>query len=84
MSKRNRKHNNTNTVYLDSALLERDFSYQRPVRMEKVSKIVAEFDPLLVNTLKVSLRNGHYYVFDGSHTLEALKIVKGKEHFPVE
>ena len=81
---RNRNHNGTNTVYLDSANLERDFSYQRPVRMEKVNKIVAEFDPLLVNTLKVSLRDGHYYVFDGSHTLEALRIVKAKEHFPVQ
>ena len=86
MSKRNRNrnHNNINLVYLDSAVLERDFSYQRPVRMEKVNKIVTEFDPLLVNTLKVSLRDGHYYVFDGSHTLEALRIVKTKEHFPVE
>ena len=56
MSKRNRNrnHNNINVVYLDSAVLERDFSYQRPVRMEKVNKIVTEFDPLLVNTLKVS------------------------------
>lgn len=84
MNKRNRNRNSTNVVHLDAALLERDFSYQRPVRMEKVNKIVAEFDPLLVNTLKVSLRNGRYYVFDGSHTLEALRIVKGKEHFPVE
>lgn len=84
MSRKNRNRRNTNTVYLDSALLERDFSYQRPVRMEKVNKIVAEFNPLKVNTLKVSLRDGHYYVFDGSHTLEALKIVKGKDHFPVE
>jgi hypothetical protein len=83
MSRRNKKRN-TNTVYLDSGILERDFSYQRPVRMEKVNKIVAEFNPLKVNTLKVSLRDGHYYVFDGSHTLEVLKIVKGKEHFPVE
>ena len=58
MSRRNRRHNNQSiaTVYLDSASLERDFSYQRPVRMERVNKILAEFDPLLVNTLKVSLR----------------------------
>lgn len=86
MSRRNRRHNNQSiaTVYLDSASLERDFSYQRPVRMERVNKILAEFDPLLVNTLKVSLRDGHYYVFDGSHTLEVLKIVNAKEHFPVE
>ncbi len=88
MSRRNRNRNRSNSsiniVFLDSALLKRDFSYQRPVRMEKVNKIVSEFDPLLVNTLKVSLRDGNYYVFDGSHTLEALRIVKGTEHFPVE
>ncbi len=88
MSRRNRNRNRSNNsiavVHLDSAVLERDYSYQRPVRMEKVNKIISEYDPLLVNTLKVSLRDGHYYVFDGSHTLEALRIIKGTEHFMVE
>ena len=78
------KASNNSTVFLDSAILERDFSYQRPVRMTKVNKIVSGFNPDVVNALKVSLRDGHYYVFDGSHTLEALKKINGKESFPVE
>ena len=95
-SRRKNRHNNamkekeTNTMEnktsmetLDSAVLERDFTYQRPVNMNRVREIVAEFDKDLVNILKVSFRDGHYYVFDGSHTLEALRIVNAKEHFPV-
>lgn len=73
----------TSMESLDSAILERDFSYQRPVNMNRVREIVSCFDPDLVNILKVSFRDGHYYVFDGSHTLEALRIVNKKEHFPV-
>ncbi len=73
----------TSMEALDSAILERDFSYQRPVNMNRVREIVAEFDPNLVNILKVSYRDGHYYVFDGSHTLEVLRILNGKEHFPI-
>lgn len=85
MSKRNRRRNrNKNTVFLNSQLLERDFSYQRPVDMNKVNKILSEFDKDLVNTLKVSLRDGHYYVFDGSHTLEALRLKNGTDNFMVE
>ena len=87
MNNQNKEMNNmeikTCMVSLDSALLERDFSYQRPVNMNRVKEIVAEFDPDLVNILKVSFRDGHYYVFDGSHTLEALRIVNAKEHFQV-
>lgn len=73
----------TSMENLDAAVLERDFTYQRPVNMNRVREIVAQFDPDLVNILKVSFREGHYYVFDGSHTLEALRIVNGKDHFPV-
>ena len=68
--------------YLDSDKLEKD-SYQRPTDPARVRKIVDEFDPALVNLLKVSLRDGHYYIFDGAHTLAALKIVHRKEKFPV-
>lgn len=91
--RRNRQYNNqmkkentemmTSMETLDASILERDFSYQRPVNMNRVREIVDQFDADLVNILKVSFRDGHYYVFDGSHTLEALRMVNGKEHFPV-
>ena len=44
---------------------------------------MSQFDPALVNLLKVSARDGHYYVFDGGHTLAALRMVNGKKDFPV-
>lgn len=53
--------------------LEIDPTYQRPLNVVTVKHIIANFNPDLVNVLKVSYRDGHYYVFDGQHTLEALK-----------
>lgn len=47
-------------------------SYQRAVDFARVKKIVANFNPNLVNPVKVSARDGKYYVFDGQHTLRAL------------
>lgn len=68
---------------LSSARLELDYTYQRPTEPERVRSIVSQFDPALVNLLKVSVRDGHYYVFDGGHTLAALRMVNGKKDFPV-
>ena len=34
-------------------------TYQRELRVNRVRKIVAKFDPRLVNPPKVSYRNGH-------------------------
>lgn len=51
--------------------------YQRRLNKTKVAKIVKEFDPLLVNRCKVSFRDGRYYVFDGQHTIAALKVKHG-------
>ena len=68
---------------LNSSWLELDYSYQRPTEPERVRSIVSQFDPALVNLLKVSARNGHYYVFDGGHTLAALRAVNGQKDFPV-
>ena len=68
---------------LNSSRLELDYSYQRPTEPERVRSIVSQFDPALVNLLKVSVRDGHYYVFDGGHTLAALRTVNGQRDFPV-
>ena len=58
--------------------------YQRPVDANRVKKIAEDFDPRLVNCLKVSKRDGKFYVFDGAHTLAALKMVKGNTPFKVD
>ena len=68
---------------LDSSLLEIDMGYQRETKPEEVRRIVEKFDPAVANILKVSARDGHYYVFDGGHTLAALKKINGDANFPV-
>ena len=41
-------------------LLETDASYQRKIDISRVDRIVAGFDARLVNTVKVSNRDGHF------------------------
>ena len=48
-------------------------AYQRELNTARVHKIAAEFDERIANEPKVSCRNGHYYVFDGQHTIAARK-----------
>jgi hypothetical protein len=69
---------------LMSNVLFTDTSYQRSIDAARVKKIVENFDPRIANTLKVSLRDGCFYVFDGAHTLLALKKVHGETTFPVD
>ena len=69
---------------LSSTMLETDTSYQRRIDDKRVERIVENFDPRLVNPVKVSFRDGHYYVFDGAHTLAALKQVHKFDNFMVD
>jgi hypothetical protein len=59
---------------INSKFIVSDVSYQRTVDMKRVSKIVTNFNENLVNPIKVSYRDNKYYVFDGQHTLAALKL----------
>ena len=54
---------------MPAAWLETDFSYQRKIDAARVERIVNSFDPRLANEVKVSFRDGKFYVFDGAHTL---------------
>ena len=69
---------------LSSTMLETDTSYQRRIDDKRVERIVENFDSRLVNPVKVSFRDGHYYVFDGAHTLAALKQVHKFDNFMVD
>ncbi len=69
---------------LPSTLLESKIEYQRLLREDHVQEIVDNFDARLVNPLKVSNRDGHYYVFDGAHTLAALKQINKFDNFMVD
>jgi hypothetical protein len=58
---------------LSSSDLHIDSDYQRPLSMTRVGRICANFNEHLVNLIKVSHRDGKYYVFDGQHTRAALE-----------
>lgn len=69
---------------LPAAWLETDFSYQRKIDTARVDRIVESFDPRLANEVKVSFRDGKFFVFDGAHTLSALKRIHTEESFMVD
>jgi len=96
MSKRNKRKNRFNTTnteeknmsqkqwsnfqYLNAGVLKYA-EYQRPVNELKIDKIIRNFNPNLVNPLKVSYRDGQYWVYDGQHTLESHRKMKGDNNF---
>ena len=57
--------------------------YQRPLKESKVNSIVKNFDRRLINQPKVSFRDGQYWVFDGQHTIAALKKIHGNTDFKI-
>ncbi len=58
-------------------------TYQRELNPKRVQKIASEFDEHIANEPKVSLRNGHYYVFDGQHTIAARKYRNSGNDLPI-
>jgi hypothetical protein len=48
---------------------------QRELRPSHVNKIIVEFDVEKLGVLTVNYRDGHYYVVDGQHRLEALRSI---------
>lgn len=75
---------NYSVEYLDSSILEvlRE-SYQKPLNEKRVAQIVAAFDESVANEPKVSYRDGHYYVFDGQHTVAARVMRNGGRHLRI-
>ena len=62
-------------MVINSKFLEVPRSYyQRHLNANRVKRIAAEFDERIANAPKISYRNGHYYVFDGQHTIAARKL----------
>lgn len=62
-------------IPLDMLVIDRArLPYQRPLDLSRVRKIVAEFDPLKLTPLEVSLRSdGTHAVPDGQHRVAALR-----------
>lgn len=55
-----------------------DDLYQRKIDPKRIARMVKNYDPCLVNAIKVSYRDGKYYIFDGRHTSVMEKTVRGK------
>jgi hypothetical protein len=71
--------------FINSKMLVVDRSYQRLIATNRVKLIVSKFNPYLVSAIKVSCRkDGKYYVFDGQHTLAALKLKNKNQDLQVE
>ena len=68
---------------LPVGVLEIDHGYQRHLDMGWVKAIVGGFKPELVEVIQVSYRDGHYWVFDGQHTLTAIKEKFNDINYPV-
>ena len=64
-----------NTQNLPTSALLVDATYQRSLNKERVKRIVKDFNPRQFGYLKVSSRDGKYYVIDGQHRLAAAKIL---------
>lgn len=56
---------NTRDLFVDNL-------YQRELNGTKVNHIVKTFNPYLINAIKVSYRDGKYWIFDGQHTKAAI------------
>jgi len=59
-------------------------SYQRDVDQKRVSYIVTNYDPHKFGIIKVSFRDGKYYVFDGQHRIAAFKVLNGDQGWDCE
>lgn len=69
---------------INSKFIVSDVTYQRVVDMNRVGKIVSNFNENLVNPIKVSHRDNRFYVFDGQHTLAALKLRNNNKDLMVD
>ena len=74
---------NERFVWLNNADLQINPKIQRKLDPERVQKIVENFSPMIVNPIKVSFRDGKYYIFDGMHTRSALCKLNGTDNFPI-
>ena len=69
---------------VSSALLEIPRNtYQRSLNPERVKRISHSFDERIANEPKVSLRDGHYVVFDGQHVIAARVDKNSGEELPI-
>lgn len=62
---------------LHTARLQSNQGYQRPVDGNHVRDIIRNFDPLYLDEILVSARDGGYFVIDGQNRIAAFKEMNG-------
>ena len=70
-------------MWLNNAELQVNPRIQRKLDPERVKKIANQFSPFVANPIKVSFRDGKYYIFDGMHTREAIRSFNDSDSFPI-
>lgn len=70
-------------LYLNNKDLQISPDIQRNMKSMRVEEIVENYSPYVANPLKVSFRDGKYYIFDGMHTRMAMRSIMGTDDFPV-
>lgn len=62
-----------------------DDLYQRDIDPKRLMRMVKNYDPCLVNAVKVSFRDGKFFIYDGRHTVAMLKsVISNGKDVPVE
>lgn len=74
---------NEKYIWLNNAALQISPDIQRKLSPMRVSEILKKYSPLVANPVKVSYRDGKYYIFDGMHTRAAMCGLNGTDNFPI-
>ena len=78
------KDKNETYVWLNNSQLQISPDIQRKIDPMRVADIANNFSPRVANPIKVSYRDGKYFIFDGMHTRMAMTVLNGDEDFPVQ
>ena len=74
---------NQKYMWLNNADLQISPRIQRRLDMKRVDEIEGNYSPLIANPIKVSFRDGKFYIFDGMHTRTATAKMQGTDNFPI-
>ena len=74
---------NEKYMWLNNAQLQINPRIQRKLSTMRVEKIKENYSPLIANPIKVSFRDGKFYIFDGMHSRTALCGINGTDDFPI-
>lgn len=74
---------NEKYMWLNNAQLQINPKIQRKLNTMRVEQIKNNYSPLIANPIKVSFRDGLFYIFDGMHSRGALRDLNGTDDFPI-